>query len=46
MGDEQLATENSRGELDAECGDGVLARDQRNQLRVSYTSPPLLEPHH
>ena len=47
MGDEQLATENSRGELDAESVVMAPARDQRNQLRgvvhVTTTAgtPPL-----
>ena len=47
MGDEQLATENSRGELDAESVIMAPARDQRNQLRgvvhVTTTAgtPPL-----
>ena len=37
MGDEQLATENSRGELDAESVVMAPARDQRNQLRGVVT---------
>jgi Nif-specific regulatory protein len=47
MGDEQLATENSRGELDAESVIMAPARDQLNQLRgvvhVTTTAgtPPL-----